>query len=48
MTQRAVHTWLGPANPSNHPKAVLKNLYYLIKTEEYLNGIDRIGDYLES
>lgn len=47
MCQRAQVWWLGERNSTFKKKADMRNLYYLIKAEEYLRGADRIKTYLQ-
>lgn len=46
MCQRARVWWLGGTNASHRRKADMRNLYYLIAPEEYLQAADNIKSYL--
>lgn len=46
MCQRARVWWLGGTNASHRRKADMRNLYYLITPEEYLQAADNLKTYL--
>ena len=46
MCKRARVWWLGDRNRTFKKKADMRNLYYLIKAEEYFEGVDQIKTYL--
>lgn len=46
MCKRAKIWWLGDRNQTYKKRADMRNLYYLISTEEYFKGIDQIHTYL--
>ena len=47
MCQRAKAWWLGQKNNTFKKKADMRNLYYVIKAEEYFKGVDKIRTYLD-
>ena len=47
MCQRARAWWLGEKNNTFKKKADMRNLYYLIKADEYFKGVDKIKTYLD-